>query len=281
MAKENFIITNGWILDDPNIYISEKDPEKQRVMFNFMTIRCNREDGNYIDKIFVDIPLVMSGNPKLVEQARNFKKGDIVEVKGTVATKQIQKRSFCKKCQTPHIEKGMIAYVNPIYMEQKENIQDKEAAIAALKKRKEISNNLFIIGSVVSPEIKTYQPPKGPLIASYQIAINRKYRLKDEPPEIKSDFPWIKAYGENAIRDKKCLSQGSLIMIDGYIQVRDIIRTAKCENPECNEVYEWTDSTAEIVAYATEYLQNYKTPEQLEQEEEENIAAAKKSIFGE
>ena len=64
--------------------------------------------------------------------------------------------------------------------------------------------------------------------------MNRKFRIQTDPPEIKTDYPWVKSYGENAKEDKNRLRVGSEVYIDGCLQARSVQRHAFC-GQACDE----------------------------------------------
>ena len=141
---------------------------------------------------------------------------------------------------------------------------------------------------------KKIKPKEGLIVTQYQIAMNRKYRIATDPVESKSDYPWVKCYGQNAVNDYWRLHMGSEIYIDGCIQARSVQRHAFCgqatdvygkplfddyRNPiikkdslgnpaGCGEQYDWKDRAMEIVPYATEYLSGFYSDEEIEEHKE-------------
>lgn len=124
-----------------------------------------------------------------------------------------------------------------------------------LMNKREISDIALIIASVCR-EPKMLKTDAGLIITQYQVALNRKYRVQNDPPEIKTDYPWVKSYGANAREDKKRLRIGSVAFYDGYLQARVVHRTTKCEI--CQEFYNWDDKAMEIVPYETEYMKTVR-----------------------
>ena len=57
-------------------------------------------------------------------------------------------------------------------------------------------------------------------ITQYQIAIMRKFHVREDPPEIRIDWPWVKSYGDNAVKDAQRLTTGAEVLIDGYLQTK-------------------------------------------------------------
>jgi single-stranded DNA-binding protein len=110
------------------------------------------------------------------------------------------------------------------------------------------------------------------------LAIRRKFRIKKDV-DIRTDFPWVKSYGQIAVNDAKTLKKGAYVFIDGRIQVRQLKRIQECEN--CGETYEWTDSATEIVPYAVEYLRDFYTKEEIAEREQKEGKIAASQVFDE
>ena len=115
-------------------------------------------------------------------------------------------------------------------------------------------------------------------IQTAQIALNRKFRVKEDPPEIKTDFPWVKSQGTGAESDAKFLMKGSSVLIDGMIQTREFMQKTVCE--ECGQEYEWPDQAMEIVPYCTEYLLNCRSAEEIETMEQAEGDDIFEKLFG-
>lgn len=268
MAIHNSIFLYGKVLVEPKI-IKNEQGENIRAMFSMSVIRNDkRKTGNVDEPIVYDTPVILSQNAELIKIIENIKKNDIIQLKGVLVTKSVKKGSICPCCQQKTTVEGSRGFVNPIYIKIiKQNNTDQEA-FKLLKESQEISNSCTIIGTICNtPEM--YLSPKGTKITQYQLAINRKYKIKEDPPEIRTDFPWVKSYDQMAEMDNICLRQGSVVFIDGILQTRSFLRTFTCSNEKCGKIVEWKDSAVEIVPYQTEYLNNFTTPEEKEKEEAE------------
>ena len=143
-----------------------------------------------------------------------------------------------------------------------------EESLKLLKERCEISNIVMVIGTLCrEPEI--YTDDKNRSFAQYQIAVNRRYRIKEDPAETKTDYPWVKTFGEQALKDVYALHTGSQVYLNGALQTREVARETICEN--CNKSYEWQDVASEIVPYSTEYLSNCQIEHKDTEKEDENV----------
>lgn len=123
-----------------------------------------------------------------------------------------------------------------------------------LREMSEISNRVYIIGNVCADPV--YNPiDNGGRVCTYQIGVNRKLYIKEDAPDDRADFPWIKSLGDQADKDYEAIHEGSLVWIDGSIQAREGFTVEKnCEY--CNATCNVKDKTMEIVPYYVEYLSN-------------------------
>jgi hypothetical protein len=101
------------------------------------------------------------------------------------------------------------------------------------------------------------RPKQKLIVTQYQLAIERKFTIREDDPNIRTDYPWVKSYGQNAINDKDRLHLGSQVTVDGCLQARSVNRHATCST--CGCVYDWKDRALEIVPYETEYNNNFYT----------------------
>lgn len=277
MAKHNNVFLYGQITKKPVI---KKDEDGKPIsgLCHILVLRGLREFGSKIENLKYDIPAIMTGNPVHAAEMAKWEAGDMVEIKGSVTTKDIVKSTFCKHCGKKNTRKGNAVFINPIYMGRRETNVSEAERIELLKKRCEISNQVTLVGTLCR-EPQCFKTESGLTITTYQLAVNRKFRIKEDPAEIRTDFPWVKSYGSIAENDIKTLKKGSYVLIDGRIQARDIERTQVCEH--CGQSYQWHDSALEIVPYATEYLRNFYTPEEQAQKDEEEYKKAIASVFSE
>ena len=166
-----------------------------------------------------------------------------------------------------------MSFVNPIYLNVIKTKNSREEAMNLVRKNFEVSNIATIIGTLCrEPEL--HKSEDGEITTQYQLAIDRKYRIKEDHPLIRTDYPWVKSYGSNAEMDHICLETGSCVFIDGLLRSRQFQRRTICDNEECKEEYSWTDRSLEIIPYSTEYLKNFMTPEEREAEKKKELRRA-------
>lgn len=276
MAKHNHVSMLGVIQRKPQVVVQDGE-YKQAIAFLRIT-RGPREVGDNRYAVKYDYPVMISRDPKMIEQIDQWIVGDVILVKGVIATTTIRKKSTCtnEECGEANFFEGLMVYINPIHLLKVAHFDTDEEAMRFIQENGEISNQVQVIGTLVR-DPKKITPKTGLIVTQYQIALNRKYKIPTDPPEIKSDYPWVKVYGENAIADKKRLHTGSEIYIDGCIQARRINRKSVCA--ACGEEYTWCETAMELVPFSTEYLNEFYSDEEIEQHEQERLDQIKRDIF--
>lgn len=276
MARHNLVFLYGCIARKPKI-ITDKDGNLIYGMGFITVLRGSRKVGDNRDRSKTDTPILLSLEPSILKEMSLWENGDIVEIKGTIATKNIKKASVCPVCNTKNKNDGIQVYVNPFFVKKRAHCNNEEEAMKQLQENKEISNQVFLFGTLVR-DPKKITPKKGLFVTQYMIAMNRKYRIRTDDPDIKADYPWVKSYGENALEDHQRLHVGSEVYIDGCLQARGVQRHAVCEN--CGNKYDWKDRAMEIVPYSTEYIGEFYSDEEVKENERRRIEQIRNSIFG-
>lgn len=271
MAKENLSILYGYLNDKPKIY-TDKEGNLKKALFSLTVIRrFNTLNLNVTNNIRYDCVLVKTSNVEHIKEIAKLKSKDMVFVKGVLATLNVKKITRCPNCNKEHISIGSQVYVEPIFIETRErNVQENEY-ISLLQNNNEISNILVCIGTLCREPAYYRDEETGFNTIRYQLAVNRKYRVLEDPAEKTTDYPWVKSFGNQAVKDCEKLHISSKILIDGCLQAREFLRKTECE---CGEEYEWQDNTIEIVPYSIEYLSNCNMTEEEIQEEMINLQNA-------
>ena len=273
MARHNIVFLYGFV----SMVQVHQTPNGQSYAMAYVTVaRGDRPVGDNKQHAKLDSPLVMSRNPRIIEEMSSWKQNDIVEIKGTMAAKAIKKASYCAKCRAKNSQDGAMVYINPIFAKRRKHMEDQDACIKELFENREVSNEAYVLGNVCR-DPKKMTPKEGLVVTQYQIAINRKFRIREDAPEIKADYPWVKSYGENAVSDRDHLQVGSEVYIDGCIQARKVRRRTVCT--ACNTAYEWVDKAMELVPFETEYLTNFKTEEEITEKKQAERDAAMRTAF--
>lgn len=303
MARENLAFLRGAVIKKP--LIIKKDDAYVYALANINVGRAERKVGDGIKYMKCDNPPIMTRDEKIMREMETWEPNDIVDIKGVISSKHINKGSICPYCGKKNVFPGAFVFINPIYAEKIASCESDEKALEYLVEHREISNQVFLFGTLCR-DPKKITPKRNLIVTQYQIAMNRKYRIPSDPPEIKTDFPWVKSYGDNAVEDRNRLHVGSEVFIDGFLQARSINRKAICgqeiteagkgikdsdgnpmigigENGEelgCGKAYEWKDRAMEIVPYDTEYIGDYYTDEEVEEREAERQAQKLRDKYG-
>lgn len=276
MARQNLVFLYGAVANKPLIYKKE-DGDYIYGLAIINVVRGVRDVGDHKRHMKCDNPYIMSRDPLILKEMESWEQYDMVEVKGMIAAKTIRKGSICTGCGEKNVAEGAFVYVEPIFAMRRGHCEDLDACMKELSKNREISNQAYVFGTLCkNPE--RMSPMSGLVLTQYQIALNRKYRIRSDPPEIRTDYPWVKSYGANAEEDATRLHVGSTVFVDGCLQARSVNRHAVCS--KCGKKYDWKDRAMEIVPYETEYVSNFYTDEQLSAQKAEKLEKAKKENFG-
>lgn len=258
MAKENFVYLHGQIYDKPRIYINGNGIAK-KAAFAVKVLRRPQAKGEgavTMGKLSIDIPTIMTMDESLIKICQDLHKGDMVDIKGIYTTREVKKTSIC-----PHGHQmtwaGNCVFITPIYICPRENELSDDNGLLLLKQRAEVSNIVMLIGTLCrDPELREFEGANGrkSKVCQYQVASNRRYHIRDGIHDERTDYPWVKTAGKQAVEDAERLRTGSVVYINGAIQTREIDRTLTC--PECGEQFSIKEGVSEIYPYAVEYLQN-------------------------
>ena len=278
MAIHNLVINYAQLKQAPQIAIDRNTGIPINGYVVVKTIRADRfiDDGND-SPIKEDYPIIFTTDPAILQEMQTWSKNDMVEIKGTFATRKINKSQTCPKCGTRVEKEGELSYINPIYAKKRAHVSNDDDAHANLVENREISNIAFMLGRICI-EPKKIVTAKNKVIVQYPLAVNRKYRNKFDEIDEKTDYPWIKEYGEIAANDLEKIHVNTIVFVDGCVQARTIKRACTC--PNCKIKFEWPDKTMEIAPYSVEYVDNYYTDEDiLKMKEEESNKHMTKEDF--
>ena len=283
MARQNSVYQYLRVAKPPHVGRNLETGEVTYCMCYGDIIRSVRDAHDNVKYVKHSYPLIMSKNPEIAEKMSKWEENDIVYLKGVISSAMIPKKSYCPNCKdadgmpTANITKGLLVFVNPIYVNTVKHCADKKEGCKELLDNKEVSNQVLIMGTVCS-DPKEFVTKKGLAVTQYQLAINRKFHIKSDDPSVRTDWPWVKSYGEQAVEDRMRLMKGSDVLIDGFLQARTIHRKKKCEH--CGQIYEWEDRAMELVPYDVEYVKGtYKTDEMLEAENNQKVEDIRQQIY--
>lgn len=263
MARENLVFLYGQVQVVPKIY-ANKSGELIRGIFSVKVLR--RQHGEQNSNLYFDSPIIVSMNEDVIKKISKLSKGDMVAIKGVLTTKEVTKSASCDNCKTLNKYPGVSVFITPIHILKCENELTEAEGITNLKENNELSNIAMGIGTLCrEPEvIEGFKTP----CTQYQIAVNRKYHIKEDSPDTKTDYPWLKVYGKQAESDAAALHTNSTIYYSGSIQTRQVKRKMVCES--CGAEYDYEDRATEIIPYSVEYLANCTLPEGKNSSVEEN-----------
>lgn len=212
-----------------------------------MVIKTKGQKGTF------STPLILSRNKEIMEKMSWIKEGDMIRIKGVLSTENLYKAQICPFCGQKNRVKGIRFCVIPIalYCEER-NLTEEEGQKKLEEDR--CSNNICIAGTICNAEGAIFYQNESETLrsASYQIASNRKFFIKEDTMHIKTDYPWIRTFGNQAVSDAKKLKQGSEVFIKGFVNSRDIKRKSVCEH--CKSSYSWWDQAGEVIANEVCYL---------------------------
>lgn len=273
--KHNNVFLCGFVQELPKVVKDDATGEYLFAQGHLTTLRGIRKFGIKASKIKYDEPIIYTQNPEMCKEIAKWAVGDIVEVKGSLTTKDVNKRTVCPECKTRNSQPGNAVYVTPIHCYIRERGYSEEEALEKLKELSEISNNITLIG-VVCREPELYRKNKVK-ITSYQLAVRRKFRISEDSIETKTDFPWVKSFGAIGTNDAYVLKKGSYIFLDGWVQARKFPRETVCSH--CGATYKWNDWVLEVVPYASEYVRNCRTLDEIKEEERKKIDESIKVLY--
>lgn len=266
MARENRVSLWGKLQMDPLISINNATGELQKASFFMVVMNQNRDDVFDGEDIIYAEPFVYTQDPSIIEKMANWKKGDLVDVRGVVTTLDAKRGAQCVYCGRQVIRDGEVTLITPTFVEKRYSAEDLTDAEAEniMKEHREVSNIVNLTGYlcadvVTDKKAKIYgdivsrMAYKG--LTKYQLAINRSLFISSDNPLTKTDYPHIICAGEEAEKAALCLHKGSLVSLEGMIVTRKFRRTHIC--PECGQKFDREEKVTEIMAYGVEYLRDF------------------------
>ena len=163
MGRQNITFLYGRVTKPPTIKLDAVTGEPTLGLVYVDVVRSLRPVGD--DKKFVvhDAPLVLTREKALIGRISQWKENTIVFIKGTVSTRRINKTSFCPHCTdedgnpTRNTIEGTLVYVTPIYVSTvKDYGQDKRAAVEDVVENREISNQILVLGTLLTTNPKLF-----------------------------------------------------------------------------------------------------------------------------
>lgn len=269
MGRENTVFMCMY-LDEMPIIKTNKEGDCLSGKFRGLTVRRSYTDDKSLLKGSPrwDRPIIYSRNPYIIKKHMLYvDEGDLIFIKGTLCTKETKKKCICPECGCVSVREGVSVYVDPLVVNIiKKQIGINEATDLLKTEYDEYSNLVMMMGSLVrEPE---YYESGSKKQVDMQIASNRIRRIREDPGEKTTDYPWVKGYGDRAKEYSEVLTTGSDIYINGAIQTRDVETNDVC--PECGATYIRKSVASEIVPYHIEYGANCNKPEPTTRDDDMN-----------
>lgn len=240
MARENSFLFFGELVSTPVVLFNDESGT-YRLNFMLKTVRRNgRED-------FPKISIYSLNEQTAKEYIAKLKPGVFVQVRGMVGTKMVKKPVRCescgKVCDVSTLVTEIITYGKPFVVDGPVDPSDIV----------EFANNGNLLGAVCT-DIHRKDSLKGSCAVQFQVAVSRRYRINELEKGDRTDYPWVKAFGETASECIKRLKKSSQVYITGSFQTRDLERHIKCDH--CGGSLVYTERVAEITPNGIEFLHN-------------------------
>ena len=145
-----------------------------------------------------------------------------------------------------------------------------EQAAEMMQRKVEISNQVYLDGELCREPTVYEDTINHHTQTQFQIAVNRKRYIREDNPDKRTDYIWIKAYGRLAKEYQEVLHLHSKITVNGALQTRKVNIDFFCDR--CGEVFQKANLSQEVVPYSIEYREDCDIPEEKERdsyEEEE------------
>ena len=284
MAEHNQVSLYASVISEPKVYMDDETGEYIRASFFVNTLRSSRpyQGRDESNELTPDTLMIMSQDPVVVKQVAGVNLYDILIINGVITTRNMKKMIMCpnEACESrgpsgqgrfpmnlasekSKSESSMVTFISPITIDIRHHNISKEESSAYLIQYREMSNIATMVGNLCGD----VQMVENGHAAAYQIGIDRKFYLKGDDATTRADYPYVRVYGDQAEKDFKYLHKGSMVLIDGMVQLRSFERKFKC--PYCGEEITKSSNVMEIVPYSTEYLQDFITKSEYERMQEE------------
>lgn len=281
MATHNQVRVVGFLKSDPQIYNMGVEGAEKAI---FIIRTMHRELDGFFGAKFQDLMIYYDGT-ELMPRIKKLSQYDLIDIKGVFNILTLSKTSLCPVCGTKNVKyNGTSTFVYPISLIKLNGMKTAFEHDEKLPERilethfKEVSNQILIVGTIVNEPQMVLNGKNS--CCRYQLGVDRKYYIKTQG-ELTADYPWIYSYSQQAERDMAHLKKGTVVLIDGFIQNRQVKSNITCDC--CGNVYQYDDAATEFIPYAVEYMSDYITDEEIAHAEmiqaREQANLAKNAIF--
>ena len=259
MAKLNQVYMMGVIQDDPVIKVTNTG-EYVVSQLKILTARRSyqNEKQNLAGVVRSDIQQIITRSSYVIDKfILDLEVGDLVLVKGTLSTRDIIKKIRCPYCgDLDESSIGVKVYIDPICILKVRSVKDcsEQEITDLLVTYAELSNYATFFATLVK------EPRYGPDYGSPRrelgchAALNRKRYITEDGPDKKTDYPYIRMFGQMAENCNKVLHTGSEIYLESAIETREVELEKRC--PSCGETFYLKNVAVEIVPYSVEFTEN-------------------------
>lgn len=273
MAKANYVSLYGQVLQDPQLKINKNS----EIFQGRIVVKVVRRFADENRKLEFSTPMIVTGSPAVATKMTTLKKGDMCFLKGVITTVNVTRSWICD-CGYTNQPVGTYTMITPLFIQKMEGLssefnssRDKDQLIESegiklLKEHNEISNIVHVIGTVCN--MQPFYENGNNMSFNFQIATNRRFRLIDSDPDIRTDYPWVKTFGETAKEAANVLDINSTVFIDGSLYTKMVSKKCYCES--CGKEHIIKELVSEIHPYSVEYLHNCNLPDKAYTEDYSN-----------
>ena len=123
MARHNEVTLYGTVMESPKLLYNTSDvhdPNRKlvRTIGILSVLRGIRDFGAVDKRIRIDLPIILSQNEKMMKAISAWKTGDVILMRGTLATVNYTLTLKCPHCGAPEAIPATMTFVNPIYMKK-------------------------------------------------------------------------------------------------------------------------------------------------------------------
>ena len=160
MARQNIVFLYARVSKLPVLSKDKSTGELNYGMVYVDTVRGLREVDDDVRYVKHDYPLIISREKNILDNIMEWKENDIVFIKGAITSKKITKSSYCPECADENgnafknMSLGNLLYITPIYVKKMASYETKEDAVKDIVDNREISNQVYIVGTLVKLSFK-------------------------------------------------------------------------------------------------------------------------------
>lgn len=253
----NDVILVGRIYERPQFYYRKGDASPYKCILRIETIVRYANSMNR-DNIVTDVVPLRTESTEMIQKINDtaLEMNDIVIIKGVISTGDIMRKIICCDCGEEFTDLGVVCFVHPTFFKRLYTNLTEADSRRELMEFSEMSNDVKASGKVCSDVTYSEEYHN----ASYKLSVKRSYRIKEDPPEKKRDYPAVITYSKQADEDSKRVHIGTKMVVKGSLRVREIEKHVHC--PECSALNVLNYAVSELAASNIEYTANWTRDEE-------------------